>query len=56
MHSVANHVSVGMMVVLPGPEEDHIPDTKASLALMHMASGTPGLFRSFNFRSSSFRA
>jgi hypothetical protein len=33
-----------MMVVLPGPEEDHIPETKASLALMHMASGTPGLF------------
>lgn len=32
MHKVAHYVSGGMVVALPSPDEDHNPDTKASLA------------------------
>lgn len=32
MHRVAHYVSGGLIVALPGPDEDHNPDTKASLA------------------------
>src|SRR6201991_2530179 len=32
MHRVAHYVSGGLIVALPGPEEDHNPETKASLA------------------------
>jgi 4-hydroxybutyryl-CoA dehydratase/vinylacetyl-CoA-Delta-isomerase len=31
MHRVAHYVSGGLMVALPGPDEDHNPETKASL-------------------------
>ena len=32
MHRVAHYVSGGLVVALPGPDEDHNPETKASLA------------------------
>lgn len=32
MHRLAHHVSGGLVVALPGPEEDHNPETEASLA------------------------
>jgi 4-hydroxybutyryl-CoA dehydratase / vinylacetyl-CoA-Delta-isomerase len=32
MHRVAHYVSGGLIVALPGPEEDHNPETKASIA------------------------
>lgn len=32
MHRVAHYVSGGLIVALPGPEEDHNPETSASLA------------------------
>ncbi len=32
MHRVAHYVSGGLVVALPGPEEDHNPETQASLA------------------------
>ncbi|MGK0273330.1 MAG: 4-hydroxybutyryl-CoA dehydratase/vinylacetyl-CoA-Delta-isomerase [Cocleimonas sp.] len=32
MHKVAHYVSGGLIVALPGPDEDHNPETKASLA------------------------
>jgi len=32
MHRLANYVSGGLVVALPGPDEDHNPDTAASLA------------------------
>ena len=32
MHKVAHYVSGGMVVALPSPDEDHNPETKASLA------------------------
>ncbi len=32
MHRVAHYVSGGLIVSLPGPDEDHNPETKASLA------------------------
>lgn len=32
MHKLAHYVSGGLIVALPGPDEDHNPDTKASLA------------------------
>ncbi|WP_204623732.1 4-hydroxyphenylacetate 3-hydroxylase family protein [Crenalkalicoccus roseus] len=32
MHRLAHHVSGGLIVALPGPEEDHNPETAASLA------------------------
>jgi 4-hydroxybutyryl-CoA dehydratase / vinylacetyl-CoA-Delta-isomerase len=32
MHRLAHDVSGGLIVALPGPEEDHNPETKASLA------------------------
>src|SRR6202000_2723697 len=32
MHRVAHYVSGGLIVALPGPEEDHNPETRASLA------------------------
>lgn len=32
MHRLAHHVSGGLIVALPGPEEDHNPETRASLA------------------------
>jgi len=32
MHRVAHYVSGGLIVALPGPDEDHNPETKASLA------------------------
>jgi len=32
MHRIAHHVSGGLIVALPGPDEDHNPETKASLA------------------------
>ena len=31
MHRLAHHVSGGLIVALPGPDEDHNPDTQASL-------------------------
>lgn len=31
MHRLAHHVSGGLVVALPGPDEDHNPETKASL-------------------------
>jgi 4-hydroxybutyryl-CoA dehydratase/vinylacetyl-CoA-Delta-isomerase len=32
MHRLAHYVSGGLVVALPGPEEDHNPETAASLA------------------------
>ncbi len=32
MHRLAHYVSGGLIVALPGPEEDHNPETRASLA------------------------
>lgn len=32
MHRLAHHVSGGLIVALPGPDEDHNPETAASLA------------------------
>lgn len=32
MHRVAHYVSGGLVVALPGPDEDHNPETRASLA------------------------
>jgi len=32
MHRVAHYVSGGLIVALPGPDEDHNPETKASLS------------------------
>ncbi len=32
MHRLANYVSGGLIVALPGPDEDHNPETQASLA------------------------
>jgi 4-hydroxybutyryl-CoA dehydratase / vinylacetyl-CoA-Delta-isomerase len=32
MHRLANYVSGGLVVALPGPDEDHNPETQASLA------------------------
>ena len=32
MHRVAHYVSGGLIVALPGPDEDHNPETKASIA------------------------
>ncbi len=32
MHRIAHYVSGGLIVALPGPEEDHNPETRASLA------------------------
>lgn len=32
MHRLAHHVSGGLIVALPGPDEDHNPETKASLS------------------------
>lgn len=32
MHRLAHHVSGGLVVALPGPDEDHNPETKASLS------------------------
>jgi 4-hydroxybutyryl-CoA dehydratase / vinylacetyl-CoA-Delta-isomerase len=32
MHRLAHYVSGGLIVALPGPDEDHNPDTQASLA------------------------
>ena len=32
MHRLAHHVSGGLVVALPGPDEDHNPETAASLA------------------------
>jgi 4-hydroxybutyryl-CoA dehydratase/vinylacetyl-CoA-Delta-isomerase len=32
MHRVAHYVSGGLIVALPGPDEDHNPATKASIA------------------------
>ena len=32
MHRLAHYVSGGLLVALPGPEEDHNPETRASLA------------------------
>jgi 4-hydroxybutyryl-CoA dehydratase/vinylacetyl-CoA-Delta-isomerase len=32
MHRLAHYVSGGLVVALPGPDEDHNPETKASLA------------------------
>jgi 4-hydroxybutyryl-CoA dehydratase/vinylacetyl-CoA-Delta-isomerase len=32
MHRIAHYVSGGLIVALPGPDEDHNPETKASLA------------------------
>ena len=32
MHRLAHYVSGGMIVALPGPDEDHNPETRASLA------------------------
>ncbi|MGY3495799.1 4-hydroxyphenylacetate 3-hydroxylase family protein [Bradyrhizobium sp. USDA 4502] len=32
MHRVAHYVSGGLIVALPGPDEDHNPETRASLA------------------------
>jgi len=32
MHKLAHYVSGGLIVALPGPEEDHNPETQASLA------------------------
>jgi len=32
MHRLAHYLSGGMVVALPGPDEDHNPETKASLA------------------------
>ena len=32
MHKVAHYVSGGLIVALPGPDEDHNPETKASLS------------------------
>jgi 4-hydroxybutyryl-CoA dehydratase/vinylacetyl-CoA-Delta-isomerase len=32
MHKLAHYVSGGLIVALPGPDEDHNPETKASLA------------------------
>src|SRR5580700_9486898 len=31
MHKIAHYVSGGLIVALPGPDEDHNPETKASL-------------------------
>jgi 4-hydroxybutyryl-CoA dehydratase/vinylacetyl-CoA-Delta-isomerase len=32
MHKLAHYVSGGLIVALPGPDEDHNPETQASLA------------------------
>lgn len=32
MHRIAHYVSGGLIVALPGPEEDHNPETRASIA------------------------
>ncbi len=32
MHRLAHYVSGGLIVALPGPDEDHNPETQASLA------------------------
>ncbi|WP_233384957.1 4-hydroxyphenylacetate 3-hydroxylase family protein [Methylobacterium sp. C25] len=32
MHKLAHHVSGGLIVALPGPDEDHNPETQASLS------------------------
>lgn len=34
MHRVAHYVSGGLIVALPGPDEDHNPETKASLTAL----------------------
>lgn len=34
MHRLAHHVSGGLIVALPGPDEDHNPETKASLTAL----------------------
>ncbi|HEX3827150.1 MAG TPA: 4-hydroxyphenylacetate 3-hydroxylase C-terminal domain-containing protein, partial [Sporichthyaceae bacterium] len=34
MHRIAHYVSGGMVVALPGPDEDHNPDTAAALDLV----------------------
>lgn len=34
MHRLANYVSGGLVVALPGPDEDHNPDTAASLSVV----------------------
>ncbi|MGY2808566.1 4-hydroxyphenylacetate 3-hydroxylase family protein [Bradyrhizobium sp. USDA 4506] len=41
MHRVAHYVSGGLIVALPGPDEDHNPETRASLAAV--MSGRPDI-------------
>ena len=36
MHRIAHYVSGGLVVALPGPDEDHNPETQASLAAVLM--------------------
>ena len=40
MHRLAHYVSGGLIVALPGPDEDHNPETRASLAAV--LGGRPG--------------
>lgn len=37
MHRLAHHVSGGLIVALPGPDEDHNPETRASLEAVFQA-------------------
>jgi 4-hydroxybutyryl-CoA dehydratase/vinylacetyl-CoA-Delta-isomerase len=41
MHRIAHHVSGGLVVALPGPEEDHNPETGAKLS--EVLSARPGI-------------
>jgi 4-hydroxybutyryl-CoA dehydratase/vinylacetyl-CoA-Delta-isomerase len=41
MHRLAHHVSGGLIVALPGPDEDHNPETAASLSAV--LSGRPDI-------------
>lgn len=41
MHKVAHYVSGGLIVALPGPDEDHNPETRASLSAV--LSGRPDI-------------
>lgn len=41
MHRLAHYVSGGLVVALPGPDEDHNPETKASL--MAVLAGRPDI-------------
>jgi 4-hydroxybutyryl-CoA dehydratase/vinylacetyl-CoA-Delta-isomerase len=42
MHRIAHYVSGGLVVTLPGPEEDHNPETAARLSeLLQAAPGVP---------------